>query len=58
MDNELIIQLFEQERATARIEAELGALTREVARLAVEIADLKRDWPAANIVLVDEANIN
>jgi hypothetical protein len=41
MTNELIIQLFEHERERVRLEAELGALAVELARIAVELRELR-----------------
>jgi hypothetical protein len=58
MTTELIEDLVAYHRELSSVKTELGRLARDLALLSAAVADLKRDWPAANIVLVDEANIN
>jgi cell division protein FtsB len=58
MTTELLVELIEQERERSRLEVELGRLAADVAILARQVADLKRDWPQASIVVVDEANVH
>jgi len=45
MSADLLSDIVEQAKATARLEAELGHIARDLALLAAQVADLKRSWP-------------
>jgi hypothetical protein len=58
MTDELMTDLIEHDKAIARISGELEELAARLAWLCKDVADLKRGWPAAHIIVVDEANVN
>jgi cell division protein FtsB len=59
MSAELLEDVIEYHRELAAVRAELGRLVADVARLSVQVADLKRDWPRDEphfIVIDDKVN--
>jgi hypothetical protein len=58
MTDELMTDLIEHDKAIARISGELEELAARLAWLCKDVADLKHGWPAAHIIVVDEANVN
>jgi hypothetical protein len=60
MTDELLADIVNYHRELAAVREELGRLVADVARLSVQVADLRRDWPIdpAHFVIVDDVQIN
>ena len=60
MTSELLEDVIAYHRELAAVREQLGRLAADLAILARQVADLKRDWPqdAPHFILVDSDQIN